>query len=833
MNKITMLLGLLLAVLMCNAQSKGKIPTKDFQLWVKLNNEKLASDGKWISFTIANTSGKDTLLLLNTVNNQVQKIPSGRNGNFSSDANWFTYNKGNEVVLIDLNNNKARNFSNNKKAIFCKMSGRAALLSKDSILQVFSKNEKNPKAFSGILDIAFNKKGDLALATAQGIELMEKKETSATLLTKSKNATGLLWDDSDENLFYFEATESNKSTWAVFNVANKKGKNISEEKRNALEIEIQTNRPVLSATEIGKGFVFAKTTRTLEATDDSLVEVWESLSPLQYYSQKELETSAGNPKMYIWDLENNELKKMVADSLLRAFILPNRNYVLAYNPINRGQLQYANPVVDYYLYDTKKDSYELLLKSQTTAVGKLMPSPDGRYLGYFNQQGWNLYDLNSKKHSLILDRKFMEDNTTAENENLSCYAWSEDGRYCVLSVGTDFWLISHEGNEKIRMTNTAKAHAGFRLVNEMHKNKKQFLNEEIAYRTINQKAGIYFTAYNPDKSMSLYKWTLEKGLYLIYKSEGKIAIASKDEQGKKILLREETAQKPPIVILLDTETKKSKVLYQSNLHHTKYDAPRVELMAYNNNKGQSLNALLHYPVGYDKAKKYPMIVYIYETLSQNRQEYNFPSEYHPTGFPLANYTNDGYFVLQPDIKYNMGDPGESMFDCVMKGVESALGTANIDFKRIGIIGHSYGGHETALLITKTPFFAVAVSGAASTNMISDYLSLNEITNEVKFWKFEVHQYRMGTNPFDNIKAYSRNSPVMNAQKINTPLLSWSGKSDGTVDFRQSVELHLALKRLQKKNRLLAYPNEGHILTNPKAQLDLTQRIKAWFDEYLK
>ncbi len=110
-----MLLGLLLAVLMGNAQSKGKIPTKDFQLWVKLNNEKLASDGKWISFTIANTSGKDTLLLLNTVNNQVQKIPSGRNGNFSPDANWFTYNKDNEVVLIDLNNNKARNFSNNKK----------------------------------------------------------------------------------------------------------------------------------------------------------------------------------------------------------------------------------------------------------------------------------------------------------------------------------------------------------------------------------------------------------------------------------------------------------------------------------------------------------------------------------------------------------------------------------------------------------------------------------------------------------------------------------------------------------------------------------------------
>ncbi len=169
----------------------------------------------------------------------------------------------------------------------------------------------------------------------------------------------------------------------------------------------------------------------------------------------------------------------------------------------------------------------------------------------------------------------------------------------------------------------------------------------------------------------------------------------------------------------------------------------------------------------------------------------------------------------------------------MKGVESALETANIDFKRVGIIGHSYGGHETSLLISKTPFFAAAVAGAASTNMISDYLSLNEVTNDVKFWKFEMHQYRMGSNPFNNLESYINNSPVMNAQKITTPLLSWSGKDDGTVDFRQSVELHLALKRLEKKNTLLVYPNEGHILTNPKAQYDLTQRIKSWFDYYLK
>lgn len=274
-------------------------------------------------------------------------------------------------------------------------------------------------------------------------------------------------------------------------------------------------------------------------------------------------------------------------------------------------------------------------------------------------------------------------------------------------------------------------------------------------------------------------------------------------------------------------------MYQSNKQYQKYATPRVELLSYVNTKGDSLNALLHFPLGYTKNKQYPMIVYLYETLSQNRYEYNNPSCYNPTGFALANYTNNDYFVLQPDIKYTTGDPGTSIVDAVEKAVEKASSTANINSKKMGLIGHSYGGHEVTLTICKTHLFAAAVAGAASTNMISDYLNLNEQTNRIKFSHFEVQQYRMGTPPFYNWEAYAKNSPVMNAEKCTTPVLSWTGKADGTVNWRQSVEFHLALKRLNKKNTLLVYPNEGHILSNPEAQIDLNNRIKEWFEQWLK
>lgn len=74
---------------------------------------------------------------------------------------------------------------------------------------------------------------------------------------------------------------------------------------------------------------------------------------------------------------------------------------------------------------------------------------------------------------------------------------------------------------------------------------------------------------------------------------------------------------------------------------------------------------------------------------------------------------------------------------------------------------------------------------------------------------------------------------MNADKIKTPLLSWAGKEDGSVDWSQGVEMYLALNRLRKKNIFLVYPNEGHIMYSNQAKMDLTTKIKDWFDYYLK
>ena len=101
------------------------------------------------------------------------------------------------------------------------------------------------------------------------------------------------------------------------------------------------------------------------------------------------------------------------------------------------------------------------------------------------------------------------------------------------------------------------------------------------------------------------------------------------------------------------------------------------------------------------------------------------------------------------------------------------------------------------------------------------------------WRYETQQYRMGKNAFEDYDNYIANSPIANAANINTPLLSWTGKKDNNVPWTQSIELHLALRRLQKKNLFLVYKDEQHTIEEPNSQMDLTTRIKNWFDSWLK
>jgi dipeptidyl aminopeptidase/acylaminoacyl peptidase len=100
-----------------------------------------------------------------------------------------------------------------------------------------------------------------------------------------------------------------------------------------------------------------------------------------------------------------------------------------------------------------------------------------------------------------------------------------------------------------------------------------------------------------------------------------------------------------------------------------------------------LEGVLYKPANFDPSKKYPMIVYLYEKLSENIHHFVDPKPM--DSINIAYYVSNGYLVFTPDIVYTIGYPGQSALKCVLAGVNAVTRQGFVDEKNIGIQGHSW------------------------------------------------------------------------------------------------------------------------------------------------
>ena len=147
----------------------------------------------------------------------------------------------------------------------------------------------------------------------------------------------------------------------------------------------------------------------------------------------------------------------------------------------------------------------------------------------------------------------------------------------------------------------------------------------------------------------------------------------------------------------------------ANPQQKDYSWGTVKLVRWRSSDGIPLKGLLYKPENFDSTRQYPMVVYFYEQRSQNLHSY-VP----PNGRNVINsthYISNGYLVFEPDIAYQTGYPGPSALKSIVPGVHALLARGFVDPKRLGIQGQSWGGYQTAYIITQTSLFAAAMTGA--------------------------------------------------------------------------------------------------------------------------
>jgi dipeptidyl aminopeptidase/acylaminoacyl peptidase len=227
-----------------------------------------------------------------------------------------------------------------------------------------------------------------------------------------------------------------------------------------------------------------------------------------------------------------------------------------------------------------------------------------------------------------------------------------------------------------------------------------------------------------------------------------------------------------------------------------------------------------------------MIVYTYELLSQNLHGWQPPTERNYYDFTV--WTQQGYFVLLPDIVYRGGDPGRSAVDAVVPAVHSIVARGLVDSARVGLIGHSWGGYQATYIPTQTNIFAASVAGAPITNFLSFAGAIHWTPGIAEFDHWETGQARMGAPPWEAFEAHVRNSPAASVANLRTPMLMEVGDADGTVDWHQGIEFYNFARRAGKQDFvMLVYPGEDHGLRKKENQVDYHRRILQWFGHWLK
>ncbi|MGV3707273.1 MAG: prolyl oligopeptidase family serine peptidase, partial [Gemmatimonas sp.] len=262
-----------------------------------------------------------------------------------------------------------------------------------------------------------------------------------------------------------------------------------------------------------------------------------------------------------------------------------------------------------------------------------------------------------------------------------------------------------------------------------------------------------------------------------------------------------------------------------------YNWGTAELVTWTSSDGKPLQGILYKPENFDASKKYPLISYFYEDLSDGLYSY-VP----PTGRNVINathYVSNGYLVFMPDIYYETGYPGPSAMKSIVPGVQKLLERGYVDPKGLGLQGQSWGGYQASYMITQTSMFSAAMAGAPVANMTSAYGGIRWGSGMARAFQSETGQSRIGRSIWDAPNLYIENSPLFHLPRVTTPLFIMSNDQDDAVPWYQGIELFVGMRRLGKEVYMINYLNDVHNPASRANQKDVAMRMQQFFDNKLK
>ncbi len=508
----------------------------------------------------------------------------------------------------------------------------------------------------------------------------------------------------------------------------------------------------------------------------------------------------------------------------------------------RVQSQWAGTTLkDVYAIDIATGEKKLVKKNHDGAV---YPSSTGKYILLYDNKAKNYFawDGNALKNitSKIKVPLYNEEYDQPDDPNpYGIMGWHEGDSAVYVYDRYDVWKVDPMGLSLPKdMTVTGRMSKDAYRYQRMNPDERSLnVEQPVLMRVQNQRT----------KSIRLIPGTLKK--YWISETasikEESFAnnFAAKSKSNNQIIFIKESYLNQPNIYVGNWPTQNPNVdsaitswnerrLTSLNPQQSFYNWGTAELYKWKTFDGKSSTGILYKPEDFDPKKKYPMITYFYEKLSDGLYSYMAPSPT-PSRLNIPFFVSRGYLVFAPDISYTKGHPGKDAYNYIVSGVQALTKNPWVDAKNLGLQGQSWGGYQVAYLVTATNMFKAAWAGAPVVNMFSAYGGIRWESGANRQFQYEKGQSRIGATPWERPDLYIENSPLFHLQKIKTPLVIMSNDADGAVPWYQGIEFFTAMRRLNKPIWLLSYNGEAHNLVERRNRKDIQIREQQYFDWLLK
>lgn len=485
---------------------------------------------------------------------------------------------------------------------------------------------------------------------------------------------------------------------------------------------------------------------------------------------------------------------------------------------------------NYYLIDVNSGEHKIL----KTGLGFTATlSPSGKHFVYYNGADSSWYSISTETGVEInmsgnLPASFAADNNgtpaLADDNGYNGWAKISDEEFIIVNATNDIWLL-HPTDFENSFCPTEKKGTQDKIKFSYYR-----MDYDSTYSTLNN--NLIIGVDDVTKAETIYEITSALGINPLLRTDHRISLISKAEESDRVILRRMSFTEYPDLEKTNLKFENPTKFTDINPQQNEYNWATVEMVSWKTYAGLSLRGLLYKPEDFDSTKSYPMIVYFYEKYTDDIHVYYAPKPTASIIFPTE-YASSGYIVFIPDIEYKPGFPANSAYDCIMSGTETLIRKYDwIDSTRMGLQGQSWGGYQTAQLITMTTKFKAAMAGAPVSNMISAYGGIRWGSGFSRMFQYEHGQSRIGFTLWERPDLYMLNSPVFNLPKVRTPLLIMSNDGDGAVPWYQGIEMYMGLRRLNQPVWLLNYNGDEHNLMQMANKKDLSIRMRQFFDYYL-